>query len=37
MEVQEMEGGIIAIKCVEEQDRGWLNTIPPLGTVNEDM
>lgn len=36
MEVQEMEGGVIAIKCVEEQDRGWLNTIPPLGTVNED-
>jgi len=37
MEVQEMEGGVIAIKCVEEYDRGWLNTIPPLGTVNEDL
>ena len=37
MDVQEMEGGIIAIKCTEGQDRGWLNTIPPLGTVNEDM
>ena len=37
MEVQEMEGGVIAIKCTEQQDRGWLNTIPPLGTVNEDM
>jgi len=37
MEVQEMEGGVIAIKCVEEQDRGWLNAITPLGTVNEDL
>lgn len=37
MEVQEMEGGVIAIKCIEGQDRGWLNTIPPLGTVNEDL
>ena len=36
MEVQEMEGGIIAIKCVEEQDRGWLNAITPLGTIDED-
>jgi hypothetical protein len=37
MEVQEMEGGVIAIKCIEQQDRGWLNDIPPLGTVNEDL
>lgn len=37
MEVQEMEGGVIAIKCTEGLGRGWLNTIPPLGTVNEDM
>lgn len=37
MEVQEMQGGVIAIKCIENQDRGWLTTIPPLGTVNEDL
>lgn len=37
MDVQEMEGGVIAIKCIEQQDRGWLNDIPPLGTVNEDL
>ena len=37
MEVQEMEGGVVAIKCIEKQDRGWLNAIPPLGTVNEDL
>lgn len=36
MEVQEQEGGVIAIKCTDGQDRGWLNTMPPLGTVNED-
>lgn len=32
-----MEGGVVAIKCIEQQDRGWLNAIPPLGTVNEDL
>jgi hypothetical protein len=37
MEQQNMQGGVIAIKCTEQQDRGWLNTIPPLGTVNEDL
>jgi hypothetical protein len=37
MEVQEMEGGIIAIKCIDGQDAGWLSTIPPLGTINEDL
>jgi hypothetical protein len=37
MEQQNMQGGVIAIKCTEQQDRGWLNTIPPLGTINEDL
>ncbi len=37
MEQQNMQGGVIAIKCTEQQDRGWLNDIPPLGTVNEDL
>ena len=37
MEQQNMQGGVIAIKCTEAQDRGWLNTIPPLGTINEDL
>lgn len=32
-----MEGGIVAIKCIEEAGLGWLGTIPPLGTVNEDL
>lgn len=37
MDVQEMEGGVIAIKCIEKYDRGWLNAITPLGSVNEDL
>lgn len=37
MDVQELEGGIVAIKCIERYDRGWLNSIPTLGTVNEDL
>ena len=36
MEKQGMEGGIFAIKCIDPNLDEWLNTIPPLGTVNED-
>lgn len=36
MEKQGMEGGIFAIKCIDPTLDDWLNTIPPLGTINED-
>lgn len=36
MERQGLEGGIIAIKCIDPTIDDWLNTIPPLGTLNED-
>lgn len=36
MQKQGMEGGIFAIKCIEPDPDEWLNTVPPLGTWNED-
>lgn len=36
MERQGLEGGIMAIKCIDPRIDDWLNTIPPLGTWNED-
>lgn len=36
MEKQGLEGGIFAIKCIDPTLLDWLNTIPPLGTVDED-
>lgn len=36
MEKQGMEGGIFVIKCIDPNLDEWLNTMPPLGTVNED-
>ena len=35
MDVQEMEGGVIAIKNISGQNAGWLDTIPPLASFNE--
>lgn len=31
-----MEGGVIAIKNIDNQDAGWLTTVPPLGSMDED-
>ena len=36
MQKQGMEDGIFAIKCIDPTMDDWLNTIPPLGTWNED-
>ena len=36
MQDQGIEGGIMAIKCIDPTVDDWLNTIPPLGTLNED-
>jgi len=36
MDQQEMQGGVIAIKCISGQNEGWLDTISPLGTLDED-
>lgn len=36
MQEQGIEGGIMAIKCIDPTIDDWLNTIPPLGTLNED-
>jgi len=31
-----IEEGVVAIKCIDPTMLDWLNTIPPLGTVDED-
>lgn len=36
MQTQGIKDGVVAIKCVEPLINDWLNTVPPLGTADED-
>ena len=36
MQTQGIKGGVVAIRCVEPEIDDWLNTVPPLGTQDED-
>ena len=36
MRTQGIKNGVIAIRCTESTIADWLNTVPPLGTADED-